>query len=218
MTKKYISLLTQLFKPRQSITQQPFKTVNKAVEHIQSITQESAEFKLLISDELNDAMGANMAIILDVILDKGFEPFGFEQKEGYMVYVYQSLQCKEKAALSEYWGITANIKPELPYGEGGQEVRIGTKQFRGGAKVYIVGCYPGMCESLVVIGQNRHSNRFIRSVVRVNVVENMRIKMIYGKSAIALCQKPAPIGARMLKNKEDAEKLLSLIPQWCNGV
>ena len=117
--------------------------------------------------------------------------------------------------LTEHWGITANIKRELPFGEGGKETRIGTKQFRGGAKVYIVGSYPGMCDSLIVIGQNKHSNKFIRSVVRVNVVENMRIKMIYGKSAMELCAQEAPNGASMIKTKDDAEYLLKLIPEWC---
>ena len=118
-------------------------------------------------------------------------------------------------ALIEHWGITANIKRELPFGEGGKETRIGTKQFRGGAKVYIVGCYPGMCDSLIVIGQNKHSNKFIRSVIRINVVENMRIKLIYGKSALELCSQEAPNGAFMIKTKTDAEYLLKLIPEWC---
>jgi len=72
-----------------------------------------------------------------------------------------------------------------------------------------------MCDSLIVIGQNKHSNKFIRSVVRVNVVENMRIKMIYGKSAMELCAQEAPNGASMIKTKDDAEYLLKLIPEWC---
>ena len=117
--------------------------------------------------------------------------------------------------VTEYWGITANIKRELPFGEGGKEIRIGTKQFRGGAKVYIIGTYPGTCDSLIVIGQNKHSNKFIRSVIRINIVENMRIKMIYGKSAIELCSQEAPNGASMIKSKADAEYLLRLIPEWC---
>jgi hypothetical protein len=47
------------------------------------------EETLMISDELNDAMGVNMAIIADGILKKGYMPNGFEQKEGYRVYKYQ---------------------------------------------------------------------------------------------------------------------------------
>jgi hypothetical protein len=48
----------------------------------------------------------------------------------------------------EYWSVVANIKREQPYGAGGIEIRNGTKQFKGGAKVYIIGSYPGMCDSL----------------------------------------------------------------------
>lgn len=44
---------------------------------------------LLISDELNDGMGLNMAIIVDGILKKGYMPNGFEQKNGYRIYKYQ---------------------------------------------------------------------------------------------------------------------------------
>ncbi len=117
--------------------------------------------------------------------------------------------------LTEHWGITANIKRELPFGEGGKETRIGTKQFRGGAKVHIVGSYPGMCDSLIVIAQNKHSNKFIRRVIRVNIVENMRIKMIYGESAMELCSQEAPNGASMIRTKAEAGYLLKLIPEWC---
>jgi hypothetical protein len=47
------------------------------------------EETLMISDELNDALGLNMALIGDLILKKGYMPNGFEQKEGYRVYKYQ---------------------------------------------------------------------------------------------------------------------------------
>ena len=47
------------------------------------------EETLMISDELNDDVGMNMAIIVDGILKKGYMPNGFEQKDGYRVYKYQ---------------------------------------------------------------------------------------------------------------------------------
>lgn len=46
------------------------------------------EETLLISDQLNDPIGLNMAIIADGILKKGYMPNGFEQKEGYRIYKY----------------------------------------------------------------------------------------------------------------------------------
>ncbi len=115
----------------------------------------------------------------------------------------------------EYWSVVANIKQEIPYGEGGAETRIGTKQFKGGAKVHIVGSYPGMCDSLIVIGQNKHTGKTIRSVVSVKGVENLRIKNVYGDAAIELYNQEAPNGASMISSKEDAESLEKIIPEWC---
>lgn len=49
----------------------------------------SNEETLLISDELNDSTGINMAIILDDILRLGYNVNGFEQREGYRIYKYK---------------------------------------------------------------------------------------------------------------------------------
>jgi len=115
----------------------------------------------------------------------------------------------------EYWCIVANIKRQIPYGEGGLETRVGTKQFKGGAKVYIVGAHLGTCDSLLVIGQNKHTGRFIQSVVRVTTVENMRVKKLYGKSATKLRSFGDRQGAQMITTKNEAEELVALIPLWC---
>nr|GFD56498.1 hypothetical protein [Tanacetum cinerariifolium] len=37
-----------------------------------------------------------------------------------------------------YWTAVANIVRERPYGPGGAEIRLGTKHFAPGAKVYII--------------------------------------------------------------------------------
>lgn len=125
----------------------------------------------------------------------------------------KSIMLTKKESNQEYWSVVANIKREIPYGEGGAETRIGTKQFKGGAKVYIVGSYPGMCESLIVIGQNKHTGKFIRSVIRVSVVENLRIKIVYGEAARKLYHQNDPKGAYMIRTKSDAESLKNVIPE-----
>lgn len=43
----------------------------------------------MISDELNDKMGMNMAIIVDNIFKKGYIPDGFKQQNGYRIYRYK---------------------------------------------------------------------------------------------------------------------------------
>ncbi len=50
---------------------------------------EEKEETLMVSEDLNDAFGMNMAIIMDGILKKGYMPNGFEQKDGYRIYKYQ---------------------------------------------------------------------------------------------------------------------------------
>ena len=42
-----------------------------------------------------------------------------------------------------YWAVVGNIKKEIPYGEGGNETKKGTRQFKGGAKIRIIGSFPG---------------------------------------------------------------------------
>jgi hypothetical protein len=59
------------------------------------------------------------------------------------------------------WSIVANIKKEHPFGPGGAETKIGTRQFRGGTKVYIAGCFPGTCDAVVAIGLHRKSRKLI---------------------------------------------------------
>ncbi len=50
------------------------------------------DFVLPVSDEWLDPAGINMAIITDAILARGWEPAGFEQKDGYRVYRYTEMQ------------------------------------------------------------------------------------------------------------------------------
>ena len=70
------------------------------------------------------------------------------------------------------------------------------------------------CVSLITIGQNKHTGKFISTVIKVSAVENLRIKNVYGESALSLCKQEAPNGASMITSKEDAEYLEELIPEW----
>ena len=69
---------------------EPFKNVESAVEYVRSFDGKAEDLQLPIADEMNDQFGMNMAIITDSILARGFEPNGFEQKQGYRIYVYKS--------------------------------------------------------------------------------------------------------------------------------
>ncbi|MER5727191.1 hypothetical protein ABT084_02345 [Streptomyces sp. NPDC002138] len=60
------------------------------------------------------------------------------------------------------WLVAANVVWWRRYGTGGQQLRQGTKSFRGGSKVYVHGAYwgPGG-DQVSVIGRARHTGRWI---------------------------------------------------------
>lgn len=117
----------------------------------------------------------------------------------------------ERSANDGIWCVVANIKREHPFGPGGRETKIGTRQFRSGAKVYIAGCYPGTCDGLVCIGLHRKARRFITSVVHVKYVENFRVKMVYQPKVIERIRNDRRC---WIKTKEQAEDWAAAFPRW----
>lgn len=103
---------------------------------------------------------------------------------------------------------------QIPYGPGSSETKTGTRQFKGGANVRIIGSFPGSCDGLVAIGQNKRTGKYIRTIVRVTAVENLRVRLLYGNTEVELCKEPPPMGALMIKTKADAEYLERIIPEW----
>src|SRR5688572_14041166 len=68
--------------------EKPLKSVDEAQNYIKVNFSDNEEV-LMISESLNDNMGMNMAIILDGILQAGYSPDGYEQKDGYCIYKYK---------------------------------------------------------------------------------------------------------------------------------
>ncbi len=58
---------------------------------IEALSGRGEDFTLAVSDELQDEIGMNMAIITDYILKRGWELDGFSQHNGYRVYRYKTL-------------------------------------------------------------------------------------------------------------------------------
>ena len=113
--------------------------------------------------------------------------------------------------LPSAWCVVANVKHVHQVGEGGSETQIGTRLFRAGAKVYIVGCYPGICESVVCIGLHRKSGKFITTIIKVWHLENFRAKVVYNPEVVR----------RMFNDKrcwfrteEDAIEYAIAFPKW----
>ena len=70
----------------------PFSNVDAAAKYVDEFKGKPEELKLAISDELLDPIGLNMALITDRIIAKGWEPDGYEEKEGYRVYMYKEME------------------------------------------------------------------------------------------------------------------------------
>lgn len=69
---------------------EPVSSVDEAISLIKSFTGRAEDFILPISDGLQDSVGMNMALITDAILAKGWMVDGFEEMDGYRVYLYIS--------------------------------------------------------------------------------------------------------------------------------
>jgi hypothetical protein len=70
----------------------PVATIEEANRVIEEYQGAAGDFQLPIANSLLDPVGAHMAIITDMILAKGFEPDGYEEKDGYRLYKYKDLE------------------------------------------------------------------------------------------------------------------------------
>lgn len=86
-----------------------------------------------------------------------------------------------------------------------------TPKFRGGTKVYIAGCYAGMCDSVVAIGLHRKSRRFITCVIKVKHVEQFRAKLVYHPKVIELIKHDLRCWFR---TKGDADQYAAAFLEW----
>jgi len=73
------------------------KSAEDGIEYLESHPPSGDSFQFSISDSFTfagkpDTMGAGMAVLLDRILEAGYEPDGFEQKSGFRLYRYKKVQ------------------------------------------------------------------------------------------------------------------------------
>lgn len=109
------------------------------------------------------------------------------------------------------WLITANVVENRPYGPDGKETRKGTKHFRGGAKVYIIGAHWGMCETVTVIGHHRASGRFVKLDMRKRHLDNFRMTVCYSPKVIEMV---ANEYFWNLPTRESWERDMAVIKSW----
>ena len=66
------------------------RTIEEAMQLIQSFRGRPEDFELPIANELLDPVGINMAIITDAILARDWEPNGYTDGDGCRVYRYKA--------------------------------------------------------------------------------------------------------------------------------
>lgn len=83
------------------------------------------------------------------------------------------------------WAVAANVVAWRRCGVGGQELRPGTKYFRGGAKVYVVHVYwgPGG-DRVTVAGRERHTSRWIVIDTATRHLHGFRPKLVHTPRAL----------------------------------
>jgi hypothetical protein len=115
---------------------------------------------------------------------------------------------------ASYWTAVANIVRERPYGPGGAEIRLGTKHFAPGAKVYIIDWFPGTCERIAVVGLHRKAKQLIAIVIDVKLVENLRAKVCYAPAVIAKIKDYYQAEDLSFLTQEFADTLCQTLPFW----
>ena len=107
--------------------------------------------------------------------------------------------------------LVGNIVAERTFGTK-NEIRKGTKHFSAGTKVYIIDWYPGMCETIIVIGLNKKTKRLIRICLKVDSVENLRIRAVYKPKIIYKISMFFDKYSEL--TYESAFEMLNAIPLW----
>ncbi|MFJ8662222.1 hypothetical protein [Streptomyces sp. NPDC093795] len=83
------------------------------------------------------------------------------------------------------WAIAANVVAWRRCGEGGRELRSGTKFFKGGAKVYVGGVYLGSGgERVTAVGRERHTGRWIVIDTATRHLHTFRPKLVHTPRAL----------------------------------
>jgi len=84
-----------------------------------------------------------------------------------------------RAAAQPSWTVAANILPDERGGRDPGQKYTGTPIFRAGAKVFIGEVYWGRADSSHVIGIGRGSHKLVNCVVRLDLLRNIRPKLVY---------------------------------------
>lgn len=191
-----------------------------ALAAIRKATERGATRLTLLSNTmLAPAIGLYRSLGFQVVLEQQHPEYArcnivMEKALGESALPPQAISPGQEEIRSE-WCVVANVVDEHPFGPDGLESRRGTKQFRPGAKVYVISWFPGMCESVVVIGIPRKSRKFIRIAMRAERLRDLRLGRMYSPAALHCLDKfREASGDAGEITLAQAEHLLNALPHW----
>lgn len=86
--------------------------------------------------------------------------------------------------------IVANVVRFRRYGDGGQELRPGTKPYRGGARVFVIDTYPGTGhEDVTTVGQARNTGHWITIDMPTRHLHTFRAKFAHSPAVLRRAEK-----------------------------
>lgn len=110
------------------------------------------------------------------------------------------------AAPEPIWLVAANVVLWRRYGDLGQELRPGTKAYRGGAKVYVIDTCAGMGnQQLNTVGHGRHTGHWITIDTGTRHLHTFRARLVYAPAVLKRCD------GRGSGTREEAEELAALL-------
>lgn len=92
---------------------------------------------------------------------------------------------QESQGPSPVWCVAANVRGEIPFGEGAVETRRGTRKFHGGAKVYLAGAYWGMGAMDVTVIGNYRGKGYITCSLKSHFLTNWRVELVYSPAVLS---------------------------------
>jgi hypothetical protein len=96
------------------------------------------------------------------------------------------------------------------YGEGGQELRPGTKSYRGGSKVHVIQTYPGAGhEQLTTIGRGRRTGTYLTIDMATRDLHTFRAVPVRSPAVLRLCAEAGVGGCWTAR--QDAEEVAALL-------
>ncbi len=108
--------------------------------------------------------------------------------------------------------LKAKIVEERPFGEGGTEIKKGTKHFLPGAKVYVIDAYWGECAAVTVIGHHRTSGRYVKLDMSVQHLENFQLRRVYSPTILSMLNQH--FGDNRKYSEDYASEMLQALPHW----